>query len=228
MAEAVGVTRFDEDDHGGADSTGRPERDATVAADIARHEMTLVVENMHCGGCIRTVEQTLSAMLGVVSARANLSTRRVTLVTDKALKSELPFVEALAGKGFKSARLADMLPDDERMAKAEADLLRRLGVAGFAAANVMLLSIAVWSGQYGEMPKSLVSLFHWLSAMITLPAVAYAGQPFFSSARSALSAGRLNMDVPISLGVLLATGLSLYDTASGNEHAYFDAAITLL
>ncbi|MFV0298280.1 MAG: heavy metal translocating P-type ATPase, partial [Hyphomicrobiaceae bacterium] len=143
-------------------------------------------------------------------------------------KSELAFVEALAGKGFKSARLSDMLPDDERMAKAEADLLRRLGVAGFAAANVMLLSVAVWSGQYGEMPQSLVSLFHWLSAMITLPAVAYAGQPFFSSARRALAGGRLNMDVPISLGVLLATGLSLYDTASGNEHAYFDAAITLL
>ena len=72
------------------------------------------------------------------------------------------------------------------------------------------------------------TLFHWLSALIALPAVAYAGQPFFASARQALAARRLNMDVPISLGVILATAMSLFQTVRGSEQVYFDAAITLL
>ena len=78
------------------------------------------------------------------------------------------------------------------------------------------------------MTPSVQALFHWLSALIALPAVAYAGQPFFRSAAQALRARRLNMDVPISLGVTLATAMSLYQTARGSEQVYFDAAVTLL
>jgi len=71
-------------------------------------------------------------------------------------------------------------------------------------------------------------LFHWLSALIALPAAAYAGQPFFQSAVRALRARQLNMDVPIALGVTLALGLSLFETATHAAHAYFDSAIMLL
>ena len=92
----------------------------------------------------------------------------------------------------------------------------------------MLLSVSVWSGAAGDMSPSVQALFHWLSALIALPAVAYAGQPFFRSAAQALRARRLNMDVPISLGVTLATAMSLYQTTRGSEQVYFDAAVTLL
>src|SRR5262249_28289884 len=108
------------------------------------------------------------------------------------------------------------------------DLMRRLGVAGFAAGNIMLLSVSVWSGAAGDMTPSVEALFHWLSALIALPAVAYAGGPFFRSAAQALRAGRLNMDVPISLGVALATAMSVFQTLRGSEQVYFDAAVTLL
>ncbi len=71
-------------------------------------------------------------------------------------------------------------------------------------------------------------LFHWLSALIALPAAAYAGQPFFQSAWRALRTRQLNMDVPITVGVTLALGLSLYETATHAVHAYFDSAMMLL
>lgn len=188
---------------------------------------TLAVPEMHCGGCIRKVETALAAVPGVKSARANLSTKRVTIVTQHKTSTVEPFIEAVKALGFEASALAE-LGTERSNGVNDLDLLKRLGVAGFAAMNVMLLSVSVWSGHAGDMPQSLQTLFHWLSAMIALPAVAYAGQPFFRSARTALAAGRLNMDVPISLGVCLATGMSLFQTIRGSEQVYFDAAITLL
>ncbi len=188
---------------------------------------TLAVENMHCGGCMRKVEAALAAVPGVASARANLSARRVTAMHRPTGVSAADLVDALGRAGFKAAELAGESTDAPAEA-ADRDLLKRLGVAGFAAANIMLLSVSVWSGAAGDMTQSVQTLFHWLSALIALPAVAYAGQPFFRSAAQALAARRLNMDVPISLGVLLATAMSLYQTVRGSEQVYFDAAVTLL
>jgi Cu2+-exporting ATPase len=110
----------------------------------------------------------------------------------------------------------------------EKKLLRAMAVAGFAAGNVMLLSVSVWAGQFQGMEPATRDLFHWISALIVLPAIAYAGVPFFRSALSVLAAGRVNMDVPISLAVVLAAAMSVYQTAAGAEHAYFDSAIALL
>ena len=108
-------------------------------------------------------------------------------------------------------------------------LLRRLGVAAFAAMNVMMLSVPVWSGNASDMLPEQRDFFHWLSALIVLPAAAYSAQPFFSSALGALRAGRsVNMDVPISIGIMLALAMSLVETASHADHAYFDAAIMLI
>ncbi len=187
---------------------------------------TLAVENMHCGNCMRTVETALAAVPGVQSARVNLSARRVAILSESASTSPETFVTTLASRGFKASILAPQVQSP--VIATGADLLRRLGVAGFAAANIMLMSVSVWSGQGGDMPASQQTLFHWLSALIALPAVIYSGQPFFASARQALTAGRLNMDVPISLGVILATAMSLFQTVRGSEQVYFDAAVTLL
>ncbi len=185
----------------------------------------LAVENMHCGGCMRKVEQAIAAVPGVRSARANLSLKRVTAEHAADGVGAADLVDALARAGYKAAELADV---GDPVKSADQDLLRRLAVAGFAAANIMLLSVSVWSGAAGEMTPAVQSLFHWLSALIALPAVAYAGRPFFSSAARALRSRRLNMDVPISLGVTLATAMSLYQTWCGSEQVYFDAAVTLL
>jgi Cu2+-exporting ATPase len=99
----------------------------------------------------------------------------------------------------------------------------RLAVAFFSSMNVMLLSISVWSGA----SDATRDMFHWISAAITFPAIIFAAQPFFVNAWSALRVGRLNMDVPIVLAIVLSLVTSLWETALSGEHAYFDAALTL-
>jgi Cu2+-exporting ATPase len=190
-----------------------------IVADGVR-QTDLSVPGIHCGGCVRTIEKALDALAGVESARANLSTRRVT-VRWQANGGPPPFVETLKRAGFE-AHLFDVEAAESDGTQSE--LIRALAVAGFASSNIMLLSVSIWSGADADTRN----LFHWLSLMIALPALAYSGRVFFRSAWRALAHGRTNMDVPISLGVLLAFGMSVYETVQHGSHAYFDAAISLL
>src|SRR3546814_7022337 len=114
-------------------------------------------------------------------------------------------LETLAAIGYR-AHLAESGPGRDDRALPE--LVRAMAVAGFASGNIMLLSVSVWSGAGADMRD----LFHWISAAIALPVLVYSGRIFFRSAWGALRHGRTNMDVPISIGVLLAFGMSLYDT----------------
>ena len=188
--------------------------------EIALQETVVVVPAMHCAGCMGKVERGLAALPGVASARVNLTARQVSVSHESGVA--LPeLVEALAAIGFASQ------PRDETLAppvSAVRPLLAPLAVAGFAAMNVMLLSVSIWSGAGGPTRE----LFHWLSALIGVPAIAFAGRPFFVSAWGALKRRTTNMDVPISIGVTLATALSLYETATGGADAWFDGTLMLL
>ncbi|MDO9384560.1 MAG: heavy metal translocating P-type ATPase [Hyphomicrobiaceae bacterium] len=196
---------------------------ATTTSEATSRDTVLAVENMDCGACIFPVEAALRGVPGVETVRANLSLRRVRVKYDPLIAGGDLFIRALDKAGFVAAELTGT-----EQALQHSDLLPRLGVAAFAAMNIMLLSVSVWSGAGADMDVSTQALFHRLSALIAIPAVAYAGVPFFTSAIKALSSRRLNMDVPISLGVVLATAMSIFQTIRGNDQVYFDAAVTLL
>ncbi len=169
-----------------------------------------------------TVEGGLQALAGVTSARVNLTLRRVSVEAAPDVTADR-LIAALSRLGYEAHELDAGLLSSTETDRQGQDLLMRLGVAGFAMMNVMLLSVAVWSGA----EDATRQMFHWISAMIALPTVAFAGQPFFRSAWASLRAGRLGMDVPISLALILASGMSLFETMMGGRHAYFDAAVSL-
>jgi P-type Cu2+ transporter len=189
--------------------------------------MTLAVDGVGCAGCIRKIEGGLAKLPGVVDARLNFTQRRLAVDWRDGEIDAARIVKALADIGYQAHPFAPgrIEADESRQAKA---LLKCLAVAGFAAMNVMLLSISVWSGSVSDMTHETRDLFHWFSALIALPAAAYAGQPFFQSAFRAIRRRELNMDVPITVGVVLALGLSVYETATHAVHAYFDSALMLL
>ncbi|HKM88004.1 MAG TPA: heavy metal translocating P-type ATPase [Xanthobacteraceae bacterium] len=189
--------------------------------------MMLAVEGVACAGCIRKIENGLTKLPGIIDARLNFTQRRLAVDWRDDEIDAAGIVKAIEGIGYHAHPFAPerFEADDSAQAKW---LMKCLAVAGFAAMNVMLLSISVWAGNVSDMTQETRDLFHWLSALIALPAAAYAGQPFFRSALRALRARQLNMDVPISLGVVLALALSVFETATHAAHAYFDSAIMLL
>jgi len=179
----------------------------------------LSVPTIHCGGCIQTIERALGSLPGVEQARVNLSTKRVTIRWRG--ETPPPFIATLSAVGYE-AHLDDA--GAEELAPARRGLVRALAVSGFAASNIMMLSVGTWSGA----DPATRDVFHWLSGVIALPALVYSGSVFFRSAWRALRRGRTNMDVPISIGVLLAFAMSVYETLHHGAHAYFDASISLL
>jgi Cu2+-exporting ATPase len=182
-------------------------------------DLQFSLPTIHCAACIGKIERGLSTLPGVSGVRVNLSLKRLTIsgTTDPT------HIEAeLRSLGFEAYPL-DLGALNAARDETGRALLMRMAVAGFAMMNVMLLSVAVWSGA----ADTTRDLFHLISAMIALPVVAYSGQPFFQNAWNALRVRRLNMDVPISLAILMAAGMSLFETLNGGAHAYFDAALSL-
>ncbi len=196
---------------------------ATPLAAATMTETEFSVPDIRCAGCIGKLENGLVLDTAIAAARVNFTTKRVKLT--HAPDAHIPdLVGAFALLGFEAHPIGKGPHGIEAGREDSAFLLRAVGVSGFAMMNIMLLSVSVWSGAGGVTRD----LFHWLSALIALPTVAYAGRPFFASAWRALKVRTTNMDVPISIGVTITTALSLYETAIGAPHAYFDGVVMLL
>jgi Cu2+-exporting ATPase len=187
--------------------------------------LDLMISGLTCGACVWLVEQALAAEPDVMKARVSFSTRRLDLRWRGAAARGNELMALLSRLGF---RLAPYTPACLR-ATEDAEgraLIRALGIAAFGAMNVMLVSIAVWVGD--DMGAHTRELMHWLAALIALPTVLVAGMPFYRSAAAALRAGRVNMDMAVSLGVLATTGMSLIETFRNGPYTWFDGATALL
>ncbi len=196
-----------------------------------RHTLSLAVDGLQCGACVWLIESVLAREANVVAGRVNMTSRQLRLTWTGPVGDAPRLVDAIERLGYR------LVPFDASCLAAAQDatgrtLIRALAVAGFAAGNVMLISIGLWAGEAAGwltgMGPATRDLLHWVSGLIALPAIVYAGRPFFRSAVGALRHGRTNMDVPISVGVLLVSGMSLSETFAHAQHTYFDSAITLL
>jgi Cu2+-exporting ATPase len=217
-----------------------PRPDQSARWDLARSvvanpdgtcELTMAVDGLQCGACVWLIEQVLAREPAITAGRVNMTTRRLRLAWRGTAEDASRYVAPIEALGYR------LVPFDAAALSAAQDrsgrvLIRAMAVAGFAAVNVMLMSIGLWAGEatgmLDAMGPATRDLLHWVSALIALPAIAYAGMPFFASAAGALRRFRTNMDVPISVGVVLVTGMSLVETVRHAPHTYYDSAVTLL
>lgn len=185
----------------------------------------LSVPGVYCGACITTVEGALTQMPQVERARLNLSSKRVSIVwkqdVDGVQTDPADLAKAIVSTGYETHLFGTVQDTSDDMRN---QLIRAVGLTGFAAMNIMLLSISVWSGA----DASTRDMFHWISALIAAPALIYGGRFFYQSAYNALKHKRTNMDVPIALAITLSYSVSIWETMHSGEHAWFDATTSLL
>jgi Cu2+-exporting ATPase len=189
--------------------------------------LDLAVEGIDCAACIGEIEGGLCRLPGILDARLNYTNHRLAVEWKDGETSPSAVVEELQRLGYRAHPFQARLVEEEEARRSQW-LLKCLAVAGFASMNIMLLAVSVWSGNVTDITPETRDFFHWLSALIALPTVAYAGQPFFRSALGALRNRRTNMDVPIVIGILLALTMSVVETLNHADHTYFDSAVMLL
>ncbi len=235
LVRGLGLERYY--DRRSVDPGARPLRpDDSPAIDYAPHarpaengteSLHLMIDGLQCAACVWLIETALGRQAGVAQARLNMTTRRLVIRWDPAVTDANGVVGTVTQLGYRAVPFdPDRLGSAQQ--KTEKELLRSMAVAGFAMGNVMLLSVSVWAGHSQGMGTATRDLMHWVSALICMPAIAYALRPFARSAFGALRRGRSNMDVPVTIGVTLATGMSLFETIHSGQHAYFDGSVMLL
>lgn len=186
----------------------------------------LAIEGLRCGACAWLIERVLLQLPGVVSAQANATTARLSIRWDPSLTSLRQISEALIRHGYAALPLGSEALELSRRAE-ERLAGRRLFVAGLASAQVMMLATPEYVG-FTDLDLETVRMLRMASLIITLPALVYSGASFYQSAWRALSQGRLNMDVPISIGLSLAFMGSLAGLLLDFAHVYFDSVCMFL
>jgi Cu2+-exporting ATPase len=202
---------------------------AFVARDgEARGRLELLVTGARCGACLAKIEKAAREAPGVEAARFNLTTGKLAVTLAPRSGDAAVVVDALDAAGYPATPFdpARAMESEDREGRA---LALALGVAGFGAGNVMMFTVPVWAGLFGqELDGTTREIMYWFAAVIATPCALFAGMPFFRSAWSSLRRRKANMDVPISIGVILTLIVSFSETFQKGEHAYFDAAVTLL
>jgi len=186
------------------------------------YRLLLKISGVHCASCMQKIESALHE--ATTKARLNFTTGALTIEWNGTPSKANDFVGMIEGLGY---GVTPFDGADEHQQKENRFLLLCMGVAGFAAGNIMLLSFGLWMTNAQTMGAATRDFLHLISALIAIPAVIFAGRPFFRSAWAALTHRRTNMDVPIALALILATGMSVHELWRGAEHVYFDSAVML-
>lgn len=185
-----------------------------------RAGVTLAIDGLDCAACVWVVERVLQGVDGVDEVTVSHATGRTTLQWDPA-KVDLA---TLTGKVERLGwRPRPLLAEPER----DRSLLLRLGVAAFAAMNVMLLSASLYAGWFGGMNEAYATLFRHVSLVLATPVALWCAWPFYKGALAGLEARVLHMDLPVSLGVGVMYLHGLWGTWTGHE-TYLDSLTMLV
>lgn len=191
------------------------------------HTLNVLVDGMHCPSCVAIIEAALKKQENITNARLNLSTKRLKLSWRGASELGDKWVQLINGMGYRAVPF-DVDTSETFEKQEERFLLRCLAVAGFASGNLMLFSVPMWASTGIEMGALTRSMFQWIQVIIAIPTIIYSGLPFYRSAFLALKDKHTNMDVPISVAVILATAMSMFEIYHRGQHAYLDSAVMLL
>ena len=178
------------------------------------------VEDMHCSACTSRIERALKRITGVTSLQFN-PVRRHVVVEHAADLPAVKLIQGIEEAGFHPALLGN---SQSRDTDEQRTLLKRLGVAGLAMMQVMMVQIALYAGAFQGMADHYARILEFTALLFCIPVVSYSAMPFFVSAAGSVRHG-LSMDVPIALAITIAFSASLYATLTGVGEVYYDSVV---
>ena len=187
-------------------------------------EVSLILEGIVCAACVWLNERHLQALPGVVDVNINYSNHRALVRWDNSKISLSEILESISRIGY----LAHPYDPDRQqriIEKERKQQLRRLGLAGVLGMQVMILAVALYTGEWWGMDEAFRGFFRWTSLLMTIPVLVFASRVFFTSALRDLKQKRAGMDVPVSLGIGIAFTASVAHTITGNGEIYFDSVV---
>jgi len=185
------------------------------------------LEDLRCTACVWLVESAPRCLAGVTDVRVDLGRSRADVVWDPAVTS-LPVIARYLDRIGHPVHPYRGLARDALRRREDRSLLIKVGVAGAAAGNLMLLAIALYAGLFGGMSRADTGFFRWASMCVAVPALGFAATPFFRTAFGALRARRLHLDLPLSIGILAGLSWGTANVIRGVGEIYFDSLAMLV
>ncbi len=203
--------------------------DASVQKEFVRNEAglraaSLILEGITCAACVWLNERHVAALPGVHDVQINYATRRARVVWDDVRIHLSDILRAIGEIGY-IAHPYDPSRHHEILERERRELLKRLGVAGILGMQIMILAVSLYAGDFSGIERGFERFFRWTSLVLVLPVLGYSAQPFFRGAIRDLRARRIGMDVPVSLGLLVAFSGSLWATLAMRGEVYYDSIV---
>ncbi|HAR75222.1 MAG TPA: heavy metal translocating P-type ATPase [Psychrobacter sp.] len=182
----------------------------------------LSVNNLRCAACTWLIESRLDELEGIDKCQVNLTNQRMRVIWDE---SKLPISRILAVINEIGYEAKPYRQDthEAMLARHNNQMLIRLGIAALGSMQAMMYAVAIYFGEYSDMLIFQRDFLRWVSLFVSTPVFFYAGMPFFTSAWSAIRARQVNMDVPVSIALIVTFFASLFATITGQGETYYDS-----
>ncbi len=181
-----------------------------------------LLPQIHCSACLWLLEQLPKLHQGILAARVQFLRKEIHLQFDERQISLRQLVELLASIGYPPQIQLDKL-SEEKSPAVDRSLYKKLAVAGFAFGNIMLFSFPEYLGLDHVVDKAYAHFFGYLNILLIVPVLFYAAGDYWRSAWYGIRQGILNMDVPITLGMMALFGRSLFEILTGSGAGYLDS-----
>jgi len=184
--------------------------------------ITILLEGLRCAACSWLADKALQQQPGVLDVSVNPATARARLVWDPARAQLGDLLRILEHVGLRPHPLAGE-PAEQLAMLERRTALKRLAVAGFGMMQVMMFALPLYVAQSSGMDAGMREFFRLVSMLVSIPVALYSGWPFYEGAWRALRARSVSMDVPVTLGILIAFVASVWSALTGRGEVYFDS-----
>ena len=198
-----------------------------VQAEFVRHnddlsEVTLSLDGVSCAACAWLIEKQVSSHTGVVAIRVNTTTNRALLKWNKTQTRLSELLSVIHQLGYKAAPFeADK--QEASYHRSMKQYLYRLGIAGLATMQVMMLAVALYLEVFGDLDTEFKNYFRWVSLIFATPVLLYSALPFYLNAWRSIRGRTLGMDVPVSIALIFAYVASLVATVTEKGEVFFES-----